>query len=111
METLNKRHYPVLGIMKGIAILSVVAGHALDDTVYESFVNQYHLATFFFVSGYFFKVSYADECKVLITKRVKSLYIPFVAIMLLGIALHNPLHYIHVNSSVYSFSEILTGGG
>lgn len=110
-ETLNKKHNPVLGIMKGIAILSVVAGHALDNTVYESFVNQYHLATFFFVSGYFFQVRYVDDCKRFMAKRIKSLYIPFVVIMLLGIVFHNLLYDIYINNAAYSFSEILTGWG
>jgi len=31
-------------IMKGIAIISVVVGHVIDN---DRFVNQYHLAVFF----------------------------------------------------------------
>ena len=41
------RNDPVFSIMKGIAMLSVVIGHV---GVAEIFVNQYDLATFFFVS-------------------------------------------------------------
>lgn len=42
----------VFNIMKGLAIISVVAGHC-GVSVVEGFVNQYHLATFYFVAGYF----------------------------------------------------------
>lgn len=37
---------PTVSIMKGIAILSVVIGHATTGTSMEIFVNQYHLAVF-----------------------------------------------------------------
>ena len=42
-------------IMKGIAIISVVLGHCTTNSRIEAFVNQYHLAVFFFVAGFFFK--------------------------------------------------------
>ena len=35
--------------MKGVAIVSVVAGHCTPIPAIEVFVNQYHLAVFFFV--------------------------------------------------------------
>ena len=44
-------------IMKGIAIISVVLGHCTTNSRIEAFVNQYHLAVFFFVAGFFFKRS------------------------------------------------------
>ena len=45
-------------IMKGIAIISVVLGHCTTNSRIEAFVNQYHLAVFFFVAGFFFKEKY-----------------------------------------------------
>ena len=47
--------------MKGIAIISVVVGHVFVRTDIEEFVNQYHLAVFFFVAGYFFKDKYIQS--------------------------------------------------
>ena len=60
-------------IMKGIAIISVVLGHCAPNHFIESFVNQYHLAIFFFVSGYFFNPNYIVEKKNFIKRKVKSL--------------------------------------
>lgn len=47
-----QQHDNVFDIMKGLAIISVVAGHC-SVPIIEGFVNQYHLATFYFVAGYF----------------------------------------------------------
>lgn len=43
----------VFSIMKGIAIISVVIGHTIVGSNVEIIVNHYHLATFFFVSGFY----------------------------------------------------------
>lgn len=71
-------------IVKGIGILSIVIGHSCwnvslgrFELPIGPFVYLYHLAIFFFCSGYFFKE--ADSLSTLLVKRVKSLYLPFVA--------------------------------
>lgn len=87
---------PTFSIMKGIAIASVVVGHCTQVPFIESFVNQYHLAIFFFVSGYFFKEKYLEEKRVFIHKKFKSLYIPFVISGLFLLLLHPLLRAIHV---------------
>lgn len=54
-----------IDILKGIGIISVVIGHALNTEIFKSdfsetmrkFVYIYHLGIFFFCSGYLFKVS------------------------------------------------------
>lgn len=60
--------------MKGIAIISVVIGHVFVQTNIEEFVNQYHLAVFFFVAGYFFKDKYIQSPQQFIKKEL-NLYI------------------------------------
>lgn len=78
----------VFNIMKGLAIISVVAGHC-GVSVVEGFVNQYHLATFYFVAGYFFSPRYVDDTKSFVVKRIKRLYLPFVYYGLAFLLLHN----------------------
>ncbi len=78
----------VFDIMKGLAIISVVAGHC-GVPVVEGVVNQYHLATFYFVAGYFFSPHYIDDAKSFVVKRIKRLYLPFVYYGLAFLLLHN----------------------
>lgn len=112
MNNSQKSEYnPLFGIMKGLAILSVVVGHSMVSTNVETFVNQYHLAVFFFVSGYFFKDKYANNFKLFAIKRIHTIYTPFVLINMTSVLLHNLFNKLYFNDVIYSLSDILMGGG
>ena len=83
----KKAYNPTFAIMKGIAIISVVVGHCTMSKSVEAYVNQYHLAAFFFVAGYFLTDKYVANPWLLVRKRIKSLYIPFIISSLI------PQHY------------------
>ena len=68
----KKGYDTTFSIMKGIAIISVVLGHAFVGTSIETIVNQYHLATFFFVSGYFLKEKQVQNLKALFLPVLKQ---------------------------------------
>lgn len=72
------------------------------------FVISFFLQMFFFVSGYFYKKIYSDNPLVFIRKRLKTLYVPFVAYSLTFLALNNFLVDIHVlDKNMYmSLNEI-----
>ena len=74
-----KAYNTTFSIMKGLAIISVVLGHCAIHPFINDFVNQYHLAVFFFVAGYFFKTKSLTNFKSYALKKVKRLYIPFTA--------------------------------
>lgn len=97
----------VFSLMKGIAIISVVIGHCADSRHYlDCFVNQYHLAVFFFVAGYFFKENNVECAKTFISKRIKSLYIPFVLAGIGFLLLHKPLAWLNIyNPPITSITE------
>ena len=75
-----------IDILKGIGIISVVIGHALNTEIFKSdfseatrkFVYIYHLGIFFFCSGYFFKVSSV----VSIVRKLLKQYRFFVSVCL-----------------------------
>lgn len=95
-------------LMKGLAIISVVVGHCSVASV-EGFVNQYHLATFYFISGYFFKSICLDAPKSFVAKRIRRLYVPFVGYGLMFLMLHNVFCHIglyHV-SDAYSLGDFV----
>ena len=97
------QHDNMFSLMKGIAIISVVVGHCSVASV-EGFVNQYHLATFYFLAGYFFKPAYLDIPKSFIVKRIKRLYLPFVVYGLLFLSLHN----VFCRMGLYSANDVYT---
>lgn len=82
--------------MKGLAITSVVIGHCTLFPFIERFVNQYHLAVFFFVSGYFFKERYIEEKRIFVWKKMKKLYLLFVISGIVFLLFHPLLTRLHV---------------
>lgn len=107
----QKIYNPTFAIMKGIAIISVVLGHCTLSKNVEIYVNQYHLAAFFFVAGYFLTDKYIANPLLLVKKRIKSLLLPFVISCLVCVLLHNFLTYIHVYNTTLTISNMLNGGG
>lgn len=76
--------------MKGLAIIAVVAGHLGFDSV-ETAVNYWHLAVFYFVSGYFFKDSHLASPGSFAWRRFKGLMLPFFGYALFFLFIHNAL--------------------
>lgn len=106
-----QQHDSVFDIMKGVAIISVVADHC-SLPVIEGYVNQYHLATFYFVAGYFFKTSYIDNVKTFVVKRIKRLYIPFVYYGLVFLLFHNVFCSLglYPSGDIYSTDDFVHNG-
>lgn len=103
----KNEHNPTFSIIKGIAIISVVIGHCVNSSFWEIFVNQYHLAVFFFIAGYFFKEKYLAAPKNYLIKKIKRLYIPFVCAGIGCALLHNALHNMYIYSNVLTATDIL----
>ena len=64
-------------MLKALAILLVVSGH-LEFSLMGMFTPySFQLALFFFISGYLFKIKYLDDVPGFITRRAKSLLLPY----------------------------------
>ncbi|WP_318626926.1 acyltransferase family protein [Paenibacillus polymyxa] len=74
-------------ILKGLAIIAVVVGHANSPAV--GYVYMYHLALFFFISGYWYNDKHSSSPTAFIGKRIKTLYLPYILYNLLFLTLHN----------------------
>ena len=105
-----KAYNTTFSIMKGLAIISVVLGHCAIHPFINDFVNQYHLAVFFFVAGYFFKTKSLTNFKSYALKKVKRLYIPFITYGLVFLLLHNILCDLYIYDGKLDESEIVLGG-
>ena len=93
--------------MKGIAIISVVLGHVCIGTHIERIVNQYHLATFFFVSGYFLKETQIDNIKNFAIRKFVHLYVPYMKYGILFLLLHNIFYGWHLENNLYDLHTAL----
>ena len=64
-------------ILKGLGIIAVVIGHSSWrlDNIFDPY--SFHMALFIFISGYFYKISYEDNCILFIKNKIKSLVIPY----------------------------------
>ena len=66
-----------IDIIKGIAIILMVAGHA--DSPFTHFIYLFHMAVFFIASGFNFKLQYDKKgVQYYIRRRVEGLYLPYV---------------------------------
>ncbi|MCQ2137434.1 MAG: acyltransferase [Bacteroidales bacterium] len=89
-----------IDIVKGLGILCIVLWHlqgtAGGDSRFlvfcRNYVNQFHLAFFFFMSGLFFKRD--EPWKSFLIKKIKRLYVPFVLANLLFLVFEFILHRI-----------------
>lgn len=78
------QRFASIDIAKGIGIVLVVIGHLIGVTGYEasgltyakSFLYQFHVPLFFFLSGLFFNPD--EKWKPFLIKKLKRLYLPFV---------------------------------
>lgn len=94
-------------MLKGLGIILVVFGHSImANSLPHTFIYLFHLALFYFASGYFFKEKYISNLKLYIWKRVKALYFPFVKYGLLFLFLHNIFYKAGLYKSAFSLSEM-----
>lgn len=95
-DVIQKGKIEYMDIAKGCAIILVVIGHS--GAPITNFIYLFHMALFFFISGYFYKESYSDNPIKLLFKRLKTLYIPFLKYELIYLFLHNFFFRINVYS-------------
>lgn len=94
-------------LIKGIAITCVVIGHCTLIPFVEQYVNQYHLAVFFFVSGYFFKEKCIDDKRTFVWKKIKRLYLMFVISGLVFLILYPVLEWLNVYEGSLAGNEYI----
>lgn len=76
-------------MVKGIAIILMVIGHAECPGLLMNFIYLFHMPVFFIAAGYFFSSKDVDNPWNFCCKRFKGLYVPFVKWSILFLILHN----------------------
>ena len=100
-------------LVRGIGILSIVMGHCCGPVV--PYVYSYHLAIFFFISGYLFhEHKYGDDPFGFLAAKLKSSWPKYMIYAAIFILLHNFFIRLGINPSgtlPYSRTEALTALG
>lgn len=86
-----------MDIVKSLGIILVVMAHVQSPG--RNMIFLFHMPLFFFVSGYFYKNKYSYDLTLLVKKKIKLLYIPFIKYELIFLALHNLFVYLSFYSS------------
>ena len=88
---INNRLY-YIDILKGFAILCVVAGHIAtyntNANIIIDFVYSFHMPLFFFISGFLYSLSKSHLIKEEIIKKSKTLIIPYFSISIIACMVH-----------------------
>ena len=99
MEISVKKRDETFDIIKGVCILLMIIGHCPIGAVLGNLIYSFHMPIFFFIAGYFFKKS--EFCKSMITS-IRRLFIPFVFVHILCIAIAHILNRFGLFSNVVS---------
>lgn len=78
-----------ISVMKALAIIAMVAGHAELPGLLSNFIYIWHMPLFFMAAGYFFGDRHLADPWNFCTRRVKGLYIPFLKWSIIFLLLHN----------------------
>ena len=84
---MKKERDNTIDIAKGIAIILMCIGHSYCPEQLCTFIYLFHMPFFFMISGWFWKEKNVEHPINYITKKIKTLWIPFVA---MGEAVRKP---------------------
>ena len=76
MQISKRIHW--LDILKGLAVILVIMGHALDDTWLRTWIYSFHLGIFYFAAGYTFDINKYNSLTEFIRKKSKGILLPYI---------------------------------
>lgn len=103
MDTNKKINSKEMNIAKAIVIILMVMGHAKSP--FTKYLYLFHLATFIFISGYFYNEKYDNNFILLLKKRLKSLYFPYVKYVFIFTILNNLFYKLKLIENYLEFNK------
>ena len=94
----NKNRIEWLDIYKGIMIVLVVVGHA--TSLFNSWIYQFHMAAFFFASGYVFNIKNKNK-SFLVAKKICSVLLPFFLISIISFFFNELLQNLNIYNTLF----------
>lgn len=99
--TAIKARDSVIDICRFIGITLVVIGHSGCPQIIKSWIYLFHMSLFFALSGYCYSKRYDDHPIDYFTKKVKTIYLPYVVFSIGLILFHN----LFISIGLYGSSE------
>jgi len=97
-----------ISIAKGIGIILMVIGHSGCPGFLHQFIYMFHMPLFFICSGYFLTPKRnLEEFWRFVAKRIKGLYVPYLAFGLPILLLHNVFYSWHFYEDCYNLNDFL----
>ncbi len=94
-----------IAIVKGLAIILMVIGHAEAQSFITNFIYIFHMPVFFVAAGYFFKESNISDPYGYMKRRAKGLYLPFVKWALFFLLIHNLMFALGILNEEYGNAQ------
>lgn len=110
VKEINSKNFMFWNIVKGVGIISIVVGHRCPSLAVH-FVYLYHLAVFFFVSGYLYSErKYSADPHFNLISRFKSSWLKFVVASVLLVIFHNTFLDlgIIINQDPFTLRQLVT---
>ncbi len=92
-------------IFKGIGIILMVIGHSGCPDYISNYIYLFHMALFYWVSGYFFNEKYLNNAILFMKQKIKGLYIPFVKYSLMFLFLHNIFYNLNIYNETFGYKN------
>lgn len=105
-----KEKDPRIILIKAICMILVVVDHSGCPPVLLNADLSMLMPIFFICSGYFFKVTWFDNKREYVKRKVMSLYVPFVKWSLIFLMLHNLFYILGIINSQYGNTEGVVSG-
>lgn len=109
----NERNNTVTYV-KAVGITLMVLGHIIPyPSMWWNAIYAFHMPLFFLMSGYCFKEKYLDDAKQFVLRKIKGIYVPFVAFSLVYLTLHNVFSswYFYESDWLYGWKDFAWNAG
>lgn len=82
-EEITKKRLDYIDISKALGMMLIMWGHVIEYGISHNFVYAFHIPLFFTLSGMVFSRERYPNLKIFLTKKIKSLLIPYTIFSLL----------------------------
>lgn len=107
--TANKNRNAKIDICRFIGICMMVIGHSGCPTAMKNYIYLFHMALFFFLSGFCYKEKNDTHPVLYFWNKVKTIYFPYIAFNSIFVLLHNLFLSLKLYASDEAFL-LLEGG-
>lgn len=92
-----------MSIIKGIGIILMVIGHALNLGMIRDIIYLFHMPLFFITTGYLFKDKYLYNPKLYFFNQLKKQYFTYVKWCIIFLLFHNIFMHIGIMNTTYGY--------